>query len=89
MGVHISKTYKNCKIGHSLVAGAAAATDIAIVGIKTTDELIKVVEHDATSALPTDRLSEASITSDGNIQLSTTSTATDTLDVMWVSSDMG
>lgn len=89
MGVKISKTYKNCKIGHAIVTGTTAATNIAVAGIKTTDELIKAVEHDATSALPTDRLSECSITSDGNIQFSTTDTSTDTIDLMWISSDMG
>ena len=89
MGVYITKSYKNYKTGKAVVTGDAATTDIPIAGIKTTDELYSVIEHDATSALPTDHTAEASITSDGNIQLSTTDTSTDTLIVEWASSDMG
>lgn len=84
MGVKICKTRVYSKPGHAVVTGAAADTNIAIAGIKMTDELLSVIEHDATSALPTDRLSTTTITSDGNIQC-TVDTATDTLVVQWES----
>lgn len=63
------------------VAGAAAATNIAISGITTQDTIESVVEFAA--GVPTDRTAEASITSDGNIQLSTTDTTGDVLLVRW------
>lgn len=65
-----------------LVAGAAADTDIAITGIKTTDELKAVFESAAASALFTDRTATSSITSDGNIQC-TDATDGDLLIVIW------
>lgn len=61
-----------------LVAGAAAATDIAITGIKVTDT-IKSVLHFTPSAAMADLTSEASITAAGVIQLSTTATTGDQL----------
>lgn len=66
------------------VTGAAADTNIPVAGIKLGDLLDSVVEHDATSALPTDHTANAKITSDGNIQVSVT-TATDPLTVRWYS----
>lgn len=59
--------------------GAAANTNITISGITTDDEIIASIEYatKASIATCTDRTSEASITSDGYIQHSTTSTAND------------
>jgi hypothetical protein len=72
--------FENLKL--ALVNGAAAATNIAISGIATTDLLVQVIEltSGAVSAL---RGGEASITSAGNIQLSTTNTTGKTLLVLW------
>ena len=67
----------------TVVSGAAANTDIAVTGIETGHTLLGVVKLDFTLAdgAPNTRtwdaddlLSEASITSGGNIQLSTTAT---------------
>jgi hypothetical protein len=66
----------------SLVAGAAANTNIAIAGIKRSDLLLAVIELPA-SAAATDRSSTASITSDGNIQ-STAVTTGNQLLVHWL-----
>lgn len=56
----------------TVVAGAAADTDIAIAGIKVTDTILSVIEFAA--GVPTDRTSVASITSAGNIQLTVDTT---------------
>ena len=65
----------------TVVSGAASATDIAVSGIETSDTLVGVIKLDftLTDGSPNTRtwdsadlLSEASITSDGNIQLGTT-----------------
>jgi len=63
----------------ALVAGDTATTDIAVTGIVTADTLLGCIEFDGTSGAPTDRTSEASITSDGNVQLTTTDTSGDFL----------
>ena len=77
----------------TVVAGAAAATDVPVTGIKTGDRLMVVIKLDFTLAdgAPNTRtwdtvdlLSEASITSDGNIQLSTTDTTGAALLVSWL-----
>jgi len=88
MGVNITKATNNCRIGHAIVAGAAADTDIAIAGIKTTDQIIGVghFETAASIATLTDQTAASSITSDGNIQC-TNDTASDTLMVLWQSSE--
>lgn len=78
----------------AVVAGAAAVTNIPIAGILTGDALVGVVQFDLaadTGSSATgnkvqnvvDRTSEASITSNGNIQLSTTVTTGDVLLVIW------
>ena len=71
-----------------VVAGTTAAANIAISGIATTDKIVAVVrvDLDATAAnIDVDDLtSEASITSAGNIQLSTTNTTGDKLIVFWL-----
>lgn len=71
-----------CNIQVEVVAGAAADTNIAIANIKTTDELIAVIESATSTAVLTDRFATTSITSDGNIQC-TVATDTDTLIVIW------
>ena len=72
----------------TVVAGTTAAASIAISGIATTDKIVAVVrvDLDATAAnIDVDDLtSEASITSAGNIQLSTTNTTGDKLIVFWL-----
>ena len=65
----------------AVVAGAAATTNIAISGIATTDTVLFVLRNAAGTF--TDVTSEASITSAGNIQLSTTNTTGSTLVVVW------
>jgi hypothetical protein len=68
-------------------AGTTAATNIAIPGITINDRLAGVflLNRDATAANINigSVLSEASITSDGNIQLSTTNSTGDALMVIW------
>ena len=77
-----------------VVSGAAATTNIAVAGIVTGDTLLGVVKLDftLTEGAPNNRtwaaadlLSEASITSDGNIQLGTTDTSDAVLLVTWLS----
>lgn len=67
----------------TLVAGAAAVTNIAVAGITTSDKLTAVWEQDGTSGLLTDRTSDASITSAGNIQLGVTNSTGNKLLVFW------
>ena len=86
MGVNLIKAVNNFRPGFALVSGAAADTNIAIAGIKTTDQLICVVESATSTAILTDRTSTSSITSDGNIQCSV-ATDSDTLLVFWQSGE--
>jgi hypothetical protein len=55
-----------------VVAGANANTNIAVAGIKTTDQLVSVVElpgvGEAAGQVPVDRTAVTAITSAGNIQ---------------------
>jgi hypothetical protein len=71
----------------TVVAGAATATNIAVTDIATTDKIVSCmqVDRNATAANITyaDLTSECSITSAGNIQLSTTTTTGDVLVVTW------
>lgn len=70
----------------SIVDGAAAATNIAITGIATEDLLVAVIESTTKASIASraDRLSDASITSAGNIQLATTNSTSNQLEVWWV-----
>ena len=77
----------------TVVSGGATGTDIAVSGIETGDALVGVVKLDFTLTEGTpntktwdaaDLLSEASITSDGNIQLSATDTTGSVLVVIWL-----
>lgn len=70
----------------NVVAGAAINTNIAIAGIATADTLLAVIQFDISTGTVVDvidRKSEASITSAGNIQLTTTNTTGDKLLVAW------
>ena len=64
-------------------AGATAATNIAIAGIATEDTLLAVIEFVTAGTGVNNRTGEASITSAGNIQLSTTNTTNNFLLVFW------
>ncbi len=66
----------------SIVAGALAATNIPVTGIALVDTLLSVLQVPA-NALTVDRTAQASITSAGNIQLSTTDTTGAMLYVFW------
>lgn len=70
-----------------LVAGTTATTNIPVAGIATEDTIQSVIGHDPDNATPAlqvlDLTSEASITSAGNIQLSTTNTTGYDLVVTW------
>ena len=77
----------------TVVSGAATDTDIAVSGIETGDALVGVLKLDFTLTEGTpntktwdaeDMLSEASITSDGNIQLSATDSTGSVLVVIWL-----
>lgn len=61
--------------------GAAAVTNIAVAGITTADELQSVIMF--ASGVPSDVTSEASITSAGNIRLSTTNSTGNKLVINW------
>tara|TARA_R100000654_G_scaffold2744_6_gene10025 strand:- start:1549 stop:1812 length:264 start_codon:yes stop_codon:yes gene_type:complete len=83
----MSKPIKAIEVASGLIksvltTGAAADTNIAVAGIKKGDHLIIVLESHTTSAILTDRTAQASVTSDGNIQISV-STATDKILVFW------
>ncbi len=71
----------------SVVAGADDDVNIAVTGIATEDTLLSVlqVEPDNGSGgtMLTDRTGESSITSAGNIQLTTTDTTGKQLLVIW------
>ncbi len=85
MATGLTKALGAIALKCTLVAGAAANADIAVTGIAVEDTIIGVIhlEGTATYAAPADRLSEASITSAGNIQLTTTNTTGDFLLLLW------
>ena len=77
----------------TVVSGGGAATNIAIAGISTADKIVGVAKLDftLTEGAPntktwdaSDLTSEASVTSAGNIQLSTTNTTGEVLLVLWL-----
>ena len=80
-------------VRQTVVAGAGTDTDIAVAGIETGHTLLGVVKLDFTltegdpntrTRDAADLLSEASISSDGNIQLGTTDTSGAVLLVTWL-----
>lgn len=85
---HLKPRYmKSPIIRSAVVAGTTAVTNIAVTGITLQDALVCVMRlnRDATAANIdiSSVLSEASITSAGNIQLSTTNTTGDSLLILW------
>lgn len=76
---------RNPRIRQTIVAGDTATTNIAITDIALDDVLAGVVFLDFTTpANNAELLSEASITSAGNIQLDTTDTSAGYLIVTWL-----
>jgi len=65
-----------------VVNGAAADTNIAVAGITTGDEIVSVIMFD--TGVPSVVTAEASITSNGNIQLDTTDSTGNKLVVTWL-----
>ena len=81
------------ELNYRLVRGAAADTDITVDGIKTTDELIEVLQYDrgapavAGDDEPTDRLGTSSITAADTIQCTVATGTSNTLIVIFRSDD--
>lgn len=66
-----------------VVSGADSATSIAVANITSSDYIWQVV-YEASNQITTSNLvSEASVTSAGNIQLSSTNTSSGKLTVWW------
>lgn len=63
------------------VAGDTANTDIAVTGLLTTSVLKRVTR--SVAGVPSDVTAEAGILTDGNLQLTTTDTTGDVLEVVW------
>lgn len=84
----VDKILQNLLLKVNVAAGAAINTNIAITGIATTDKLVAVLQvepdNGATGTMLTSRTSETSITSAGNIQLTTTNTTGKQLLVLWL-----
>lgn len=59
-------------ITQTVVAGAAAATNIPVAGLNTKDEIVSVIMF--TAGAPSDVTADASIPTDGNLQLASDST---------------
>lgn len=70
----------------TVAPGALPVTNIPITGINVTDTLLSVIASPATG-IPVDRTAQVTITSAGNIQLSTTDTTGQALTVMWFDKD--
>lgn len=68
----------------AVVAGTTATTDIAVTGITVADTIVGVIMFAA--GVPSDVTSEASVTSAGNIQLSTTNSTGNQLLVTYIPS---
>lgn len=86
------KALKERKLVETVVAGAAKETNIAIAGIKKDkDTLVSVVRFDLAAEGKiegvTSLTADASITSDGNIQLKETVTTGDKLLVVYYDAD--
>ena len=70
----------------SVLAGTTAAANIAVTGILTTDTIVACLEFTTAASIATlaDRTAECSITSNGNIQCSTTNTSSNALLLFWL-----
>jgi hypothetical protein len=66
-----------------VVAGANSATSIAVADIATEDTIVAVIYEASDQITTANYESQASVTSAGNIQLSTNSTASGKLTVWW------
>jgi len=75
--------YDGSPIRFAQVAGTTATTDITVPDITAEDSILWCYEQAQTSAIPTDRTAETSITADRTIQLATTDTSNDTLEIGW------
>lgn len=74
------------RLKSAVVDGAADAVDIAVSGIATTDTLVAVTRFEISTGNVvdvSDVTGEAAITSAGNIQLDTTDTTGDRLQVLY------
>jgi hypothetical protein len=79
----MTKAVSSICLKFDLVTGAAGDTNMAVTGIKTTDEIVRCLEFATSTNDPTDRTATTSITSDGNIQCSV-ATTNDKLDLIWI-----
>lgn len=68
----------------TVIAGQNINTDIAVAGITLDDTLLSVLAFKDQATVVTDVTGEASITTDGNIQVITTNLATFFLVVVWL-----
>lgn len=75
--------FNTATLRKELVTGADSATSIAVADITTDDVLFLVMEFAVTSNDLTDRTSQFTIHSAGNIQNASFSTANDKLLVVW------
>ena len=77
-------------LNREVVGGDAAATNIPVALITTKDTLRSVLQQDSTSGVfDAEQLADASITSDGNIQLATVDSTGKTLIVEWAKKPEG
>lgn len=81
--VKLSKSINN--IGFAILSGSTAVNNIAVSGIVTTDSILHCGHYATATVIATmaDITSEVDITSDGNIQLTTTNTSSNTLWLVW------
>lgn len=86
MGVRLTKAVAHCHLGAALLTGANADTNIAVAGIKMTDEILLCWETATSTALFTEQTADTTITSDGNIQCGN-ATNNDILLLVWVSKE--
>lgn len=79
----LSKSINN--IGIAILAGTTATTNIAVSGIVTSDSILHCAHYSTAAVIATmaDITSEVDISSDGNIQLSTSNTTSDALWLAW------
>ncbi len=81
----MTKAVERICLQFSVLDGTTATTNIAVTGIKTVDQILfaGVFTTKASIATFADLTSEVSITSDGNIQTSSTSTANNQILLVW------
>lgn len=74
----------------ALLAGTTATTDIAVTGIVTTDKIVWCGEFTSTASIASlaDRTSETSITSNGQIQLASTNSTSNSLLLIWIDTSL-